>query len=87
MSLVEATALLPLDFEGIHPFIDGNGRTGCLLMNLELTRSGYPAIDVKFSDWRRYYGVDSRSGSAELMTLMVAEYVEEWLGQYLSILK
>ena len=29
------------DFMGIHPFIDGNGRTSRLLMNLELLKAGY----------------------------------------------
>ena len=90
MSVIEAAALFHLDFEGIHPFIDGNGRTGRLLMNLELMQNGYPAIDVKFTDRRRYYeAFDAyyRSGSAEPMTRMVAEYVNERLGQYLRILK
>lgn len=90
MSAIEAAALFHLDFEGIHPFIDGNGRTGRLLMNLELMQNGYPAIDVKFTDRRRYYeAFDAyyRSGSAEPMTRMVAEYVNERLGQYLRILK
>jgi Fic family protein len=89
MSLVEAAALFHLDFEGIHPFIDGNGRTGRLLMNLELMQNGYPAIDVKFTDRRRYYDAFDayyRTGSAEPMTLLVAEYVDERLGQYLSFL-
>jgi len=90
ISAIEAAALFHLDFEGIHPFIDGNGRTGRLLMNLELMQNGYPAIDVKFTDRRRYYeAFDAyyRSGSAEPMTRMVAEYVNERLGQYLRILK
>ena len=35
-------AKLHLEFVGIHPFIDGNGRTARLLMNLALIQSGYP---------------------------------------------
>lgn len=44
-----------LEFESIHMFIDVNGRTGRLLMNFELMQNGYPPINVKFTDRKRYY--------------------------------
>lgn len=39
---VEFAAMLHLNLVTIHPFIDGNGRTARLLMNLALLQSGYP---------------------------------------------
>lgn len=39
---VEYAAMLHLHFVNIHPFIDGNGRTARLLMNLALLQAGYP---------------------------------------------
>ena len=55
MNIIERVARFHLEFESIHPFIDGNGRTGRLLLNFELMQNGYPPINVKFTDRKRYY--------------------------------
>ena len=89
MGVIERIARFHLEFEGIHPFIDGNGRTGRLIMNLDLIRNGYPAINVKFADRRKYYDAFDayyRDGCAEAMIELIAGYVNDRLDEYLEIL-
>ncbi len=89
MNPIERIARFHLEFEGIHPFIDGNGRTGRLIMNLDLIRCGYPPINVKFTDRKKYYDAFDayfRDGDAGAMTDLVAGYVNERLDAYLETL-
>lgn len=89
MGIIERIARFHLEFEGIHPFIDGNGRTGRLILNLDLIRNGYPPINVKFADRKQYYDAFDayyRDGDADKMTDLIAEYVNERLDEYLRVL-
>lgn len=51
---VEAIARAHGAFERVHPFIDGNGRAGRLLLNLLLVRFGYPPAVIQTRDRARY---------------------------------
>jgi len=88
MHPIERAALFHLKFEGIHPFVDGNGRTGRLIMNLMLMQAGYPAINVKYSDRKRYYeAFDAyyRDGSCAAMVGLIAEQTTQQLEMLLKI--
>ena len=41
-------------FENIHPFMDGNGRTGRQLLNFVLLRNGYRPVAIKYDAGRAY---------------------------------
>lgn len=57
----EALARLHCTFERIHPFIDGNGRTGRLVLNLLLIRLGWPPAIILKSNRKRYLSALDRA--------------------------
>jgi hypothetical protein len=61
----EALADLHCRFERIHPFLDGNGRTGRLLLNLLLVRLGLPPVIIYKRDRSRYLAALRRADAGD----------------------
>lgn len=73
-------------FEAVHPFIDGNGRVGRLLLNLMLMREGYPPA-LLLRDWRIRYiqALDTaNTGNYSPLANLIGQAVEGGLDLYLQ---
>lgn len=83
---VRLAALAHFRLVHIHPFIDGNGRTARLLMNLLLMREGYPPAIIRVGERGAYYSAldAAHEGNTDQFVAMVADVEERALNQWLE---
>jgi Fic family protein len=87
---VECAARLHVDFVGIHPFVDDNGRTSRLLMNFELMRRGFLPVIIPVEQRLAYYdALDTAHthGDYNLFIELVASLEQATLERYLRIVQ
>lgn len=87
---IERAAYLHGIFVGIHPFVDGNGRTARLLLNLELMKNGYPPTVIRNEKRIDYYNALDQAHTTNDYTdfiKLVAEEVERSLDLYLKLVQ
>jgi prophage maintenance system killer protein len=86
---VERAARAHAGFEAVHPFLDGNGRTGRLLMNWMLLRADYPPAIIQVEERARYILALTSAVPPEPLNYapiaqLLAERVDASLTLYLS---
>lgn len=82
--LPELLAELHDGFERVHPFIDGNGRAGRLILNLVLVRLGYPPAIILKSHRQRYLDAMQKADSGDFAPLgeMIARAIYDNINRF-----
>ncbi|MCD8362046.1 MAG: Fic family protein [Lachnospiraceae bacterium] len=77
-----AAAYFHVKFENIHPFADGNGRTGRLVMNYLLVLHSHPPITIHEEDRRAYYEAleawDREQALSVMCSFLKEQTVKTW---------
>jgi fido (protein-threonine AMPylation protein) len=83
--VMEHLAALHARFERIHPFPDGNGRSGRLVLSLLLVRNGYPPAIIYKADRKRYLGALQRAddGDSGPLAELLARSVRDGIYRFL----
>ena len=79
---LKAAAYYHAKFENIHPFADGNGRTGRITMNYFLILQGHPPITIHEEDRKAYYAAleawDERQELSPMEQFLREQTIKTW---------
>lgn len=89
LNTIELAAWTHAEFVRIHPFVDGNGRTGRLIMNYQLLKSGYLPVSIAKENRLDYYNALEQYASGGNLTVFsdfIAELEEMQLDEYIRLI-
>jgi len=89
-NIIKRIAKLHLEFEYIHPFVDGNGRIGRVINNFFLIKEGFVPINIKFIDRQEYYDAFKefdKSKKTKIMEKIVARAISNSYHKRLAYLE
>ncbi|MDO8340980.1 MAG: Fic family protein [Candidatus Woesebacteria bacterium] len=87
---LDKIAKFHLDFEAIHPFLDGNGRLGRVIINYQLNHLGFPSIIVRDKGKEKYYKAFNEyndSKNTKLMEKIISLFLVESLHKRIAYLE
>lgn len=89
MHPVEHVARFHHDLVAIHPFLDGNGRTARIMMNILLMQRGYPLAILLKNDRKKYYRLLEQAHFGDIAGFVdfIGQAVERSLDIYLSAIE
>jgi len=80
------TVMFHHQFEKIHPFADGNGRTGRMILNFLLLKNNYPPIIIRKKNKKEYFNVlsiaDKKKDYIPLIKFILKEYDENYWNHF-----
>lgn len=77
--VLESACIFHRQFERIHPFFDGNGRTGRILLNLLIIQDGYPFLTIGLDDRVEYFEALENDCFYEFATRLMAKLYDGFL--------
>ena len=89
LNTIELAAWTHAEFVRIHPFVDGNGRTGRVIMNYQLLLNGYLPVSVAKENRLDYYNaleMYAVNGDLNIFADLVAELEEMQLDEYIKLI-
>jgi Fic family protein len=88
LNTIELATVFHHQFVHIHPFLDGNGRTVRLAMNLLLISEGFPPAIILKNDRKKYYDAlnQANNGRYNKLLLLMCQALERTLNIYINAL-